>query len=269
MLPTFLIIGVARGGTGWLYNNVRPHPEIFMPSRKEIHFFDKDYHKGMGYYERYFHEVGQEKAVGEATPAYLHKPEVTERIHQHLDQNIKFIISLRNPVERLYSRFWNAKTRFKTNKGVSFEEKIKQKPQFIEEGYYIDHINRYLQYYDKDQFLFLLHDDIKKSPKNLLKSIYAFLEVDTAYESPLLDAKINSAKSRPSTGKNPMKYYSSKVIKKLGLKGLAYQMEKTNMVEYPPMNADTKKWLVQDIYGEKNTQLQTLIGKDISHWNAI
>ena len=269
MLPNFLIIGVPRGGTGWLYNNLRTHPEIFMPLRKEIHFFDWRYQKGIQYYEQFFKDVHQEKAIGEASPDYIHTAEVPERVYKDLGLNIKFIISLRNPVDRLYSRFWNAKARFKSNRHLSFEEKIKQKPKFIEEGYYIDHINRYLQYFSKDQFLFLSYDDIKKNPEDLLKKVYAFLEVDTEHISPLLNFEINSAKSRPLIGKNPLIYYSYRVIKKLGMKQLAYKMEKLNKIEYPPMNLDTKKWLVKEIYQEKNRQLQDLTGIDNSHWNNV
>lgn len=270
MLPNFLIIGVPRGGTTWLQGNICTHPEIFMPSKKEIHFFDRHYEEGIQYYEQYFKGIRkQQKAIGEATPDYLHIPGVPERIHQHLDANIKFILLLRNPADRLYSRFWNAKAKFKANRDLSFEEKIKQKPQFIEEGYYIDHIERYLQYYAKNQFLFLLYDDIKKNPDALQKEVYTFLEVDPSHRSPLLDAKINSAKSRPSVGKNLLVYYSSKVIKRLGWKEYAYKMEKSNMIEYPPMNPDTKKWLVDEIYREKNQRLQDFLGIDISHWNKI
>ena len=269
MLPNFLIIGVPRGGTGWLYNNLRTHPEIFMPLQKEIHFFDRNYHQGIQYYEQFFKDVHQEKAIGEASPAYFHTAEVPERIYEDLGPNIKLIVSLRNPAERLYSSFWLTKDKYKSNRGLSFEEKLKQKPQYIEEGYYVDHINRYLRYFNKNQLLFLSFDDIKKNPEDLLKKIYAFLEVDTEHISPLLNFEINSAKSRPSIGKNPLIYYSYRVIKKLGLKQLAYKVEKFNKIEYPPMNPDTKKWLVKEMYQDKNRQLQDLIGIDNSHWNNI
>jgi hypothetical protein len=269
MLPNFLIIGVPRGGTTWIQSNIRVHPEIFMPAKKEIHFFNREYQKGMRYYEKYFSKVADEKAIGEATPDYLHKKDVAERIHKNLGEDIKFIISLRNPVDRLYSRFWNAKTRFKANKDLSFEEKIKLKPQFIEEGFYIDHIQRYLNYYKKEQFLFLLYDDMKKDSDGFLKDIYSFLEVDPDYVSPLQGAVINSAKTRPSSGKNPVMYYTSKVVKKLGLASVAYHLETSNKIEYPSMNPDTKEWLVNEVYSEKNKRLQALIKKDISHWNTL
>jgi len=40
-LPTFLGIGVLRGGTTWLHELLASHPNIFVPTRrKEIFYFD-------------------------------------------------------------------------------------------------------------------------------------------------------------------------------------------------------------------------------------
>jgi hypothetical protein len=36
----FLVIGAQKAGTGWLYVNLRNHPEIWIPFVKEIHYFD-------------------------------------------------------------------------------------------------------------------------------------------------------------------------------------------------------------------------------------
>jgi len=41
--PDFLGIGVQKGGTTWLYENLRNHPEIFMPRVKEIQYFNEIY----------------------------------------------------------------------------------------------------------------------------------------------------------------------------------------------------------------------------------
>jgi hypothetical protein len=110
---------------------------------------------------------------------------------------------------------------------------------------------------------------MKKDSDGFLKNIYSFLEVDPDYVSPLQGAVINSAKTRPSSGKNPVMYYTSKVVKKLGLASVAYHLETSNKIEYPSMNPDTKEWLVNEVYSEKNKRLQALIKKDISHWNTL
>ena len=40
-LPTFLGIGAQKAGTTWLESNLRKHPAIYMPPRKELHYFDR------------------------------------------------------------------------------------------------------------------------------------------------------------------------------------------------------------------------------------
>ena len=40
-LPDFLGIGAQRAGTTWLAKNLRQHPQIWMPPKKEIHYFNR------------------------------------------------------------------------------------------------------------------------------------------------------------------------------------------------------------------------------------
>jgi len=37
--PTFICIGPAKTGTSWLYINLRRHPDVFMPYKKEVRYF--------------------------------------------------------------------------------------------------------------------------------------------------------------------------------------------------------------------------------------
>lgn len=46
--PDFLGIGAQKAGTTWLYRNLEAHPEIWMPPRKEIHYFDARNRQGRG-----------------------------------------------------------------------------------------------------------------------------------------------------------------------------------------------------------------------------
>jgi len=41
MYPDFLGIGAQKAGTTWLHTNLRPHPQIWMPPIKELHYLDK------------------------------------------------------------------------------------------------------------------------------------------------------------------------------------------------------------------------------------
>lgn len=39
--PDFLCIGAQKAGTGWLYEQLRDHPDFWMPPLKELHYFDR------------------------------------------------------------------------------------------------------------------------------------------------------------------------------------------------------------------------------------
>src|SRR5262245_17179622 len=39
--PDFLCVGVHKGGTTWLYQQLDSHPDFWMPPLKELHYFDQ------------------------------------------------------------------------------------------------------------------------------------------------------------------------------------------------------------------------------------
>ena len=41
-LPNFLGLGTQKGGTTTLHRLLGEHPEVFLPSCKEVHFFDQN-----------------------------------------------------------------------------------------------------------------------------------------------------------------------------------------------------------------------------------
>ncbi|MEP6604446.1 MAG: sulfotransferase [Spartobacteria bacterium] len=41
MGPDFLCVGAQKAGTGWLYEQLRSHPDFWMPPLKELHYFDR------------------------------------------------------------------------------------------------------------------------------------------------------------------------------------------------------------------------------------
>ncbi|WP_020529662.1 sulfotransferase domain-containing protein [Flexithrix dorotheae] len=265
-LPNFIIIGSPRAGTTWIDNNIRCHPEIFMPKKKELHFFDRDFEKGLAYYHSYFDTVTNEKVIGEATPSYLHKPGIAQKIYDTLGKDIKIIVSLRHPVDRLYSRYWNAKSKFNENKNLTFEEKIKSKQEFISEGLYASHLKKYYELFPAENILVLLFDDLEEDPAKFLKKIYQFLKVDESYIAPLTNGKINAASSKPKLGKSILLNYSSRFFRKIHLYTLSQTLEKLNQKKLPKMDPKTRSWLIDEVYKESNNELEVLLGRNLDSW---
>ena len=268
MLPNFIIIGAPRAGTTWLAANLREHPEIFMPPVKELHFFDAEYEKGIPHYERWFNQASGEPAVGEATPSYLYLPFVAERIAAHLP-DIKLIACLRDPVERLYSRYWNAKAKYPENTDLTFEQKLEKKPLFIHEGLYADHLERYFRLFPRENILITFYEDLKDNPGGYLRNIYRYLSVDEGFESPLLKQTVNSAASKNKISKSKALWHLYQGLMKIRAFGLAEYVHRANMIPYPPMRQETRRWLVEDVYAESNRRLSDLVGRDLSHWSRL
>ena len=135
-LPNFMCIGASKSGTTSLYDILKQHSDIFLPSFKEPHFFDIPlvYQNGIEWYKKtYFQSVKNEKCIGDFTPTYLFDEHAPERILNDLGVNMKFIIILRNPVDRAYSHYLHSKRDL--HEHLSFEDALKKK---------VDEKNNYL-----------------------------------------------------------------------------------------------------------------------------
>lgn len=205
-LPDFCVIGAQKAGTTSLFNSLSSHPCILAGISKEAHFFDNQYHKGIGHYRANFPATrrldaksrlrGRRVVTGEATPYYLFHPHVPRRCRQHLPQ-LKIVVMLRNPVERAFSHY-----RHEVRKGrepLSFEEAIAREPQrlageletmlrdehyysyalhrhsYLARGIYVDQIERWQAYYPPEQLLILHSETFFSDPAPQYRRVLEFL----------------------------------------------------------------------------------------------
>ena len=269
MLPNFVVIGAPRSGTSWIHQNLIRHPEIFVPRIKEVHFFDRDYERGMSYYELFFADWNHQPAIGETTPAYLHgaytSQDIPALMQKHLP-NAKLIACLRNPTERAYSRYWNSKAKYKKNAGLTFEQKLVERPEFIAEGFYFDQLERFYRLFKKEQILVTLYDDLRDHPVTFMRAIYSFLNVDTSFDAGLDGIRVNAAAGKKRLAKSSIVYTASKLLGHIGLRATAELVRRANSVSMPPMRPETRGRLIE-IYKDQNRKLQQLIGRDLGHWD--
>jgi hypothetical protein len=266
MLPNFLVIGSARCGTSWLDQILRQHPEVYLPPKvKEVHFFDNKYRLGIEWYEDFF-DKATEPAVGEVTPSYLYYGDAAERIKTHLP-DVKMIAVFRNPVERAYSHYWNiAGNHNRRNEpfDMTFEEKIAQNPKLITNGLYAANLEPYLKIFRRDQFLFLLYDDLSNDKQGFLRSIYEFIGVNPNFSSSLSESRVNAAATK--LGKSRLSYYFYRACVKCKLTTLASRFERDNYSTIPEMASDTRNMLINDYYASDVKRLESILDRNLSHW---
>ncbi|MEQ9093167.1 MAG: sulfotransferase, partial [Miltoncostaeaceae bacterium] len=108
--PNFFILGAPKCGTTALSEYLRRHPQVFMSSPKEPHYFcdDFDYYyapgrRSLDHYLHLYDGAGPEHlAVGEASVWYLYSQTAAANIAA-FDPGARAIVMLRNPVEMVPS----------------------------------------------------------------------------------------------------------------------------------------------------------------------
>ena len=179
--PTFLGIGVPKAGTTWLYEVLDSHPQIWVPEHeREVHFFNRYYEdRGLDWYGKFF--PGQEhspyEAVGEVTPHYFYcEEERIADIKSTIPSIQKFILILRNPIDRLYSHYWFR--RRVENAEESFRSFIGDRSIVVEWSRYARFIQRWLEHYDRSQVLVLTTEKDLGAAEESRRKIAEFLQVD-------------------------------------------------------------------------------------------
>lgn len=163
-----------------------------MPYHEIAFFQDPDYlESDISQLQSIFDGVESQKALGIKCPDYLARKECPARISKHIP-DAKLIVVLRNPVERAVSAyFWYMQVGIipirPLDEGIKdlinglYDEQFPRAKEIIDYGFYYEHLARYLKYFDRDQILILLQNDLKDSPQQVISQIYRFLGIDDSY----------------------------------------------------------------------------------------
>lgn len=182
-LPTFLGIGAQRAATTWAYECLKEHPQIYMAGKKEIHFFNLNFNKGLTWYENHFKAADNYTSIGEITPNYLNNPDAIPRMAKTIPKAKLFVI-LREPISRAYSAYKLLHEQFK---GMTFQQACEYSDYLINLSYYAKDLKRVLAHYDRESIGIYLYDDVKNRPHEMLAELYSFLGVNPHYRPKAAD----------------------------------------------------------------------------------
>jgi len=186
--PTFLCIGVQKGGTTSLINYMNQHPQIYMRSG-ESHFFDNLTlsEKSVIHYESTF-SPGSKTIIGEKTPSYCYLQYAIDRIHKY-NPNLKLIILLREPVSRTYSQynmnFPDKLDSFLSNilldKNVNLHEITLNNPHGynIVRGFYDQQLDYILSKFPQENVYIGISEEIQKNKNKEYNKIFKFLGAES------------------------------------------------------------------------------------------
>ena len=184
--PQAVIIGVRKGGTRALINMLKIHPEI-VAAKMEIHYFDRDenFFKGVQWYIDNMPFTNKTQLTIEKSPSYFVVDDVPKRMSM-LSQQLKLLLIVRNPIERLVSDFLqlDAKRLKKNGNRYTFEELVFHTSGEINEHYqpvstsmYDIHFQRWLKYFSLGQIHIVNGDALIDNPIPELQKAERFLGV--------------------------------------------------------------------------------------------
>ena len=107
---SLFIIGPQKSGTTTIYELLKKDIRFILPKNKETHFFSSNYSYGYNWYHKQFAKRFNKEILCEVDPSYMYCNEAIKRIHQY-NNNSKFIVILRQPLERAYSQYLMSKYR--------------------------------------------------------------------------------------------------------------------------------------------------------------
>jgi hypothetical protein len=195
-LPNLIIAGTVKGGTTSLFSYLVKHPDICGSFKKETcYFLPIRYEEMMGHidqYQKYFEHCSHEKYVLEATPGYFEGGmAVAQNIKKKLG-DIKIIITIRNPIDRLISFYNYKKTHLELDASLSFVEYVRICEQMpfsekkkrandsywgIDGGFYSKYLPQWFEIFGESVRV-VFFDDIRNDPRELLNDLCKWLKID-------------------------------------------------------------------------------------------
>lgn len=161
--------------------------------------------------------------------------------------------------------------------------------EIVEFGFYYKDVSRYLDYFDREQMLIILYDDIKTNSLESLKKVFSFLGIDEEYIPRSLNTRPQASvysipRLKLLTLRNPIIHaYSSDGMRldyKQDLRLLRFMIAGAivfiDRIFLSRVFGNTKPNLSRDlrralsaIYEEDTSKLQGLLGLKLAHWKVF
>ena len=201
----FLCIGAQKAGTTWLHEILNKIPQVGLPESKEVHFWDWNRRKGLGWYGRQFPR-GKNLILGEITPCYMALKDHHVQEIRDLFPKARIIFLARDLVDRAWSALtmelrnnvrglqpgefdldyqqMDAVTRSKLQRDSDPENynddyfmSQLMSLAHTERSDYAAGLSRFLAHFPMDQILVLNFNDISERPKELLTQVLQHIGV--------------------------------------------------------------------------------------------
>jgi hypothetical protein len=285
--PGFLCVGPGKTGTTWLWSQLAQHPDIFLPKKKEVNYFNTESpedpaignpnaRRSIDWYLQYFESAKPTQLCGEFSPSYFWSTGAAERICA-FDGRMRVLAMLRDPVERSYSHYlYRRQVGASTSK--SFEAEIKRHPFVLDRSRYYEHLRRYFDRFPRDRVMVLFFDDMVRNPSELLLDVERFLGVSEFIPDKLGrevnvsgDARFPFVNRAIATSRRIFLRHAPNVVmdwgRELGLDHLADRIRRGNITRgaKPKLGVELEREL-RHLFRPDIESLELLLHRDLSSW---
>lgn len=277
------ILGAQKAATTSLAYLLDKHPQIAMSSVKEPHFYSTAWDKGRDWYEGLF-PADFDGVRLDASTSYsmVHcdnkqvpiadQPEglvkVCERIHA-ATPDAKFVYIVRDPIERVYSAYWHNVRAGREKR--PFLETVVDNHHYLSPSRYGTQVARYLDLFPRDNFLFLVFEDITGNMASAAQHCAAHFGV-SPFDFMVEESSVKNASyqfsgfgriARQAFG-SEARFKSAKQLADKVLPHQAIQMIKRLMTnEVPPLDSEARR-VLSGTFEDECAQFKALTGVDVA-----
>ena len=286
-VPSFVVAGTQKAATTWLYECFNEHPEVHVPTIKELHYFcDPDVcgksrrALGFDWYQQQFACNDNQKVRGELSIDYMYYPEIPSLLAK-LNPELKVLFVLRDPIDRAYSAYWMSRRNHVNY--PPFAEFLNEESDFVARGFYHRQIERYRACFPDEQIFIRIYEDIAADPGAFLSEVFEFLNVDPQVRPPSMVRRVAATRALNPTLSTFLYSRASRLLKIRPVLWLWRQVRRrqaasaakagdkgngggTAASRYEPMTASDRDTL-RRIYREENERLFDLLGRRIAQWD--
>lgn len=225
-----IVPGAAKVATTWLQHVLDWNASTWVPPHaQEIEFFDRHHGRGVDWYTGLYANAPTNAVTADVTPGYLSNPEVPGRVgafQKRTGWQLRFVVSLGEPVDRLWSDYV-----MRRRKGDQRTlQQVLDDGALVDRGRYHRHLVRWLDRFDRDQFLIFLLDDLREDEGHVLDGLASSLGIDGLEES-YAGRRVNPLRDRRMPVLDRLLTQAGRPLRWLGLTRSLHRIKRSRPVQ--------------------------------------
>ncbi len=300
-IPDFFIVGAPKCGTTAMWHYLRQHPDIFMPSAKELPFLGSDLairpRLTRRQYLAHFADARAERRIGSSWVLHLCSRLAAQEIRD-FSASADIVIMLRNPVEMLHSlhaQLVYSGQEIITDFGAAVDADARRRQGtgrvsrrakrtgwtdlliYREHVQYADQVDRYFDVFGRERVHVVVYDDLAADVEQTYRRAARFLGVADDF-TPQFGVVNPNKESRSRALQNllrppvPVRIAAYAVLPASIRRGVSRIMQRvrdanTTYATRQPVDADLRQRLCAEFAPEVE-RLSERLSRDLTHWVA-